>query len=94
MKEIVLRDEKWGENEHHILKAVIKENGDLVFEGVDMGDSIKERFGDFDFEYWHNIEAEHLDKLLLYLIKEKFDKISEVLKWLKNNNIPYTSRSF
>jgi tRNA isopentenyl-2-thiomethyl-A-37 hydroxylase MiaE len=94
MREIVLRDEKWEKNEHHVLKAVIKENGDLVFEGVDMGDSVKERFDDFDFEYWHTIEAKNIDTLLLHLIKEKFGEISEVLKWLKRKNIPYTSLSF
>ncbi len=94
MKEIVLRDEKWGENEHHILKAVLKDNGELVFEGIDMGDSVKERFDDFDFEYWHTIEEKYIHDILLFLIKEKFNKISEVLKWLKSKNIPYTSQSF
>ena len=94
MKEIVLKDEKWGENEYQILKAVIKENGDLVFEGVDMGESVRVRFGDFDFEYWYIINAEKIPTMLLYLLKEKFRNISECLKWLKNHNIPYKSMSF
>jgi len=96
MKQIILRDEKWGKNEHHILKALINDNDDLVFEGIDMGDSVKERYGDFDFEYWYKIDEKDVSKLLLNLLKEKFNKIkiSEILKWLKQNKIPYTSTSF
>lgn len=94
MKEIVLKDEEWEENEHHILKAVIKDNGDLVFEGVDRGDTVKESFGDSDYEYWHTIQAEHVTDVLLYLLKEKSKNISEWLDWLKRKNIPYKSMSF
>ena len=94
MKEIILRDEKWGENEHHFLKAIIKNNGDLVFEVIDSGDSVKERFGDFDFKYWYTIGAKFVYEILLTLLGEKFHHISHVLKWLKDKEIPYKTTSF
>jgi hypothetical protein len=94
MKEILLRDEKWGKNEHHILKALVKQNGDLVFEGVDTGDSVKERFGDFDYEYWYTVNAKNVHDVLLHLLKEKFHTISACLNWLKSKEIPYKTVSY
>ena len=95
MRKIRLKDERWGKNEYHTLDAVVNETGDLVLEGYDAGDSVKERFDDFDFEYWHTIKAEDVPQVLLLLVKEKItDKVHEFLAWLEENDIPYKSTSF
>lgn len=94
MKRVILKEERWGKNEYHLLEAVIKETGELVFEAVDSGDSVKERYDDFDFEYWHTVKADHVSKVLLYLLQEKFDNTSEIINWLKEKDIPFESYSF
>ncbi|MBD3189583.1 MAG: hypothetical protein GF308_03015 [Candidatus Heimdallarchaeota archaeon] len=94
MKCIILKEKRWGTNEYHLLEAAIKEAGDLVFEGVDSGDSVKERYGDFDFEYWYKVRADQVPKVLLFLLQEKFEKTSEIIDWLKEKDIPFESYSF
>ena len=92
MNRVIIYDRKFGKNEQQFLAVKIDE-GNLVFEGHDLGDSVKEYWGDFDYEYWLRVEAEHLPKLLLELIKETFIKKiftndSEFKEWLKTKGIP------
>ncbi len=93
MKKVTLKDESW-ENEHHTLEACLKDTGDLVLEGYDLGDSVKKYYGDIDFEYWHTVKAENVSDVLLQLIKEKFKSAKEFLQWLEEKEIPYKSTSF
>ena len=93
MRRIKIYDKRFGKNEHLVLDIVLNEKGDLVFEGCDMGDFVKEHWGDFDYEYWLTIKAEHIPTVLLHLIKECFDKKifendSEFRDWLKEKGIP------
>ena len=36
----------------HIDASINEENGDFIIEGQDFGPSVKEIFGDSDYEYW------------------------------------------
>jgi hypothetical protein len=45
--------------------------------------------GAFDFEYWQIINKKNVHDVLLYLLKEKFSGVSEVLAWLNNKGVPY-----
>ncbi|MFX0069543.1 MAG: hypothetical protein ACFFAO_00415 [Candidatus Hermodarchaeota archaeon] len=89
MKKIIIYDYKQGRNEHHILTAEINKRGDLIFSGCDSGDSVKEWFGDFDFEYWTTVKCKHVPEVLLSLIKERFHTNEEFKKWLDYKKIVY-----
>jgi len=99
MKKITIYDRYYGKNEHQVLEIFIDENGNLVFEGYDIGDFVKEYWGDSDYEYWLSIKAEHVLTVLLSLIKECFDKglfknDSEFRSWLEKNGIPSNFQSW
>ncbi len=99
MKQINIYDRRFGKNEHQVLDIKIEENGDLIFEGYDIGDSVENYWGDSDYEYWLKIKAEHLPDILLYLIKECFDRKifindSEFNEWLKEKGIPSEFQSW
>ena len=93
MKEINIYDRRSGKNNHYVLDAKITDEGSLVLEGFDIGDFVKEYWGDSDYEYWLTVKAEHLPIVLLRLIKECFDNNifkndSEFKEWLKAKSIP------
>lgn len=99
MRKINIYDRRSGEKEHYVLDAVIKDNGDLSLEGFDIGEFVKEYWGDSDYEYWLTIKAEHLPTLLLHLLKECFDRKiftsdSEFKEWLKEREIPSEFSSY
>ena len=94
MKKISLKDKRWGDTEHYTLDAYINDQGDLVLEGYEAGDSVKEWHDDFDYEYWHTVNVEFVHDVLLNLIKDRFDNASDYLKWLEEKGIEYESVSF
>jgi hypothetical protein len=49
---------------------VIRENGDLVLDGCDVGAAPREIFGDSDYEYWLTIRSEDKDRVLEELLAE------------------------
>jgi len=70
----------------------IKENGDLLFSGQDIGDAPEEIFGDLDYEYWLTVPAAEKDKLLLALIEKHYagnaSVISELREFMESKQIP------
>jgi hypothetical protein len=93
MKKITIYDRRYGKNEHQILEVKITDEGDLLFEGQDLGDSVVDYWGDFDYEYWLKVKSEYIPSIVLYLIKKCFDKgifknDSEFRAWLKEKGIP------
>ena len=52
------------------LSAEIRESGDLVLEGQDLGPLVDSVWGDSDYEYWVTVPAPHLNDLVRRLIKE------------------------
>lgn len=94
MKRVTLKDKKWGKNEHQKLEALINDRGDLVLEGYEAGDSVREYHDDFDFEYWHTVNVKDVHTLLLLLIKDRFDNVTDYLNWLEEKGIEYESVSF
>ena len=83
MKRVVLKDKSWGDNEKSKLEAFINDQGDLVLEGYDCGESVKKHYGDFDLEYWYTVEAKKVHDVLLNLVQDRFDNSSDYLEWLK-----------
>lgn len=75
----------------------ISENGDLIFSQADSGPAtakIAPNGGDSDYEYSTTVSKEHLDKILLTLIREKFEDHGEFDNWLKQHKIPSTFWSY
>ena len=70
----------------------IKENGDLLFSGQDIGEAPEEIFGDLDYEYWLTVPVAEKDKLLLALIEKHYagdaTVISELREFMKSKQIP------
>lgn len=81
MREISARDKRY-------LDAMIDDEGNLVLEGYDIGESVKEFWGDSDYEYWLTVSKEWKDTVLLLLIKERFELSSDFQKWLEEKEIP------
>ena len=71
----------------------IKDTGEVLMSGQDVGKSPEEYWGDSDYEYWLYIGQEHKDLLLLSLIKKMFGGRSEAFskfrEFLIENGIPY-----
>jgi 6-pyruvoyl-tetrahydropterin synthase len=86
ISEITLIDSK-SERVSVNLTAKILENGDLILEGQDLGNLVKETFGDSDYEYVLKIKAEFKDTMLLNLIKERFANDSDFRAWLDEKGI-------
>ena len=85
--EIALREERTKED-FSTLVAKIEENGDLMLEGYDLGESPKKFWGDSDYEYWRTVEKKYKDTILLWLIKERFNSDSDFSDWLEEKGIP------
>lgn len=75
----------------------INNTGELVFEQTDIGKNtaqIAPNGGDSDYEYWITVEPKTVDKVLLELVREKFNVQSEFELWLKSKNIKYSFNSY
>ena len=70
----------FGKGETTILKAYIKD-GELVIEGYDTGETVKEAFGDWPED-------------ILNILKNNFNSSAAIMHWMKDNDIKYTFTSF
>lgn len=82
------------ERDKRYLDALIDDEGKLVIEGYDIGESVKEFWGDSDYEYWLRVPQEWKDTVLLLLIKERFGLSSDFKKWLEDKEIPHKFESW
>lgn len=85
---IVLKDQRTPDGELRKLKAYVEDTGDLVLEGYDLGDLVEKWWGDADYEYWRRIEKDDVARVLLELIKDRFQSDSAFAEWLKHKGIP------
>ena len=76
------------------LDAVIRENGDLVLSGQDLGEFVEQVWGDWDYEYWVTVNSDDKDSVLLHLIQEKFESETNFQEWLKEKEIPCEFMSY
>lgn len=80
------------------IQAEIDNKGNLLLSGQDLGQSVRDVWGDDDYEYWLLVSKEHKDRLLLALIKRLYAEntrvVSELGDWLRENDIPYVFDSY
>lgn len=102
-KKITLREER-SESDYRFLGASIKDNGDLVFEGQDIGSGVDGAFGYREYEWFWTVKAENIHLLqkaigsstsILKSLKNKFsnDNAAKLNEFMKNNNVPFESWS-
>ena len=87
-------DDRIGDKAHYELTAIVKDTGDLVLEGYDIGPTVEKCKGDIDYEYWRTVKAEHVPLVLLHLIKDRFKDESEFRVWLEEKGIPSIFTSY
>lgn len=71
-----------------VLEAYLDDQGDLVLEGYDCGPQVTARLGDSDYEYWRRVRQPHVARVLLELLKERFDSDVKFHEWLQSKGIP------
>ena len=73
--------------------AEIKDNGDLVISGQDVGEEPQKCFDDGDYEFWVTVRAENKDRAMLALIETlfggKFNAVDEFRECLHTKEIPF-----
>lgn len=100
-KKTVLRDER-DRRGLRFLSVEIQQNGDLVFEGQDLGPVVEEFFGSSEYEWRWTIKAEHMPILqkalgkggdIINMLETRFsnEKSADVLSFLEEHNIPFES---
>jgi hypothetical protein len=87
IREIVMSEVRT-EKDYSKLIAKIDDDGDLVLEGYDVGETPKKYWGDSDYEYWLTVNKDYKDTILLWLIKERFEDDSHFKDWLDEKGIP------
>ena len=71
-----------------LLEAYLDAHGDLVLEGYDRGPDVAAHFGDSDYEYWRRVRQPHVARVLLELLKDRFDSDVTFHQWLQAKGIP------
>jgi len=75
------------------IHAHISPDGGLRLEGDDVGKRVEELFGDSDYEYWVDVPASEIGRLLLLLLKEKYDgdlqAVSKFRTFCESNGIAH-----
>jgi hypothetical protein len=70
------------------LEAHINTEGDLVLSGQDIGSTVKECWGDSDYEYFLDVKKADKEKIPPLLLKERFSSLPDFLKWREEKGIP------
>lgn len=95
------------ENVNVLIELYFDEEGQLVLDGYDIGQTVRETWGDSDYQYTHTIPAEEVPKLyfifsvptgnrrqLLRRMKEKFSDSSAFMlfsEFMDDHDVNYTS---
>ncbi len=93
LNQVELQSEKIG-TESSYLSALIKESGELVFEGQDLGPLCEQMLGDFDYEYWYTLSPAWKDHLLLQLLADRFKGCVPIREYLESHGIEFRITSY
>jgi len=92
MEKLILKDEDSGGGSSSSLKAYI-DDGVFIIEGNDSGQSVKEFYGDWDYEYWIKVQDGEYPEDILSLIGE-FSSYKEIMAWMNGQGIEYEYTSW
>jgi len=88
IKKLAIRDERFPKGDYSHLSVEVNLQGDLILEGYDGNNWLKEMTGDWDYEFSWTVPGEWKDTVLLHLIKDRFPKESDFHQWCKERSIP------
>ena len=102
-KKVILRDER-SDTDIRYLSAEINQDGDLVFEGQDLGKGVEGVFGCSEYEWWWSVKAEDISLFekamgctgkLLKNIELKFsnENAANLYEFMQANEIPFETSS-
>ena len=102
-KEVILRQER-SKTDSRYLGAKLKENGDLVFEGQDLGSGVEEVFGASEYEWYWTVKAVDIPKFrsaigsssnILKSLKRDFSghNAAKLYEFMQDHGIPFESYS-
>jgi hypothetical protein len=97
-KKAVLRNQN-DENDSRYLEAVLKDNGDIVIEGQDLGKGVEDAFGCSEYEWTWIIKSKNVHLLqsalggakdIIKTLKNEYsgDNASKLYKFLQDNKMP------
>lgn len=100
---VTLREER-SPGDYRFLGATLQENGDLVFEGQDLGQSVRQAFGCAEYEWVWTVKAPDVESLqralgsrgdLLALLKKRFSgaNAAGLQSFLEEHRIAFESYS-
>jgi hypothetical protein len=102
-KKVTLREER-EPGDYRFLGAEIKDNGDLVFKGQDLGSGVEGVFGCTEYEWCWTIKKSDIPKLqgamggkgnIIDLLEKNFcnEKAADLYEFMQKHNIPFESWS-
>ena len=102
-KKVILRQEK-SKTDYRYLGAEIKENGDLIFEGQDLGSGVEGAFWASEYEWYWTVKAVDIPKFqnaigsssnILKSLKKNFSghNAAKLYEFMQDNEIPFESYS-
>ncbi len=68
--------------------AEVNDQGELVVFSYDIGRTVSEFFGRDEHERWVTVPAEHVPRVLLELMRERFTDQAGFVAWLATHDIP------
>lgn len=85
---VILRDVTTSDGNSRRVVAYIDDHGDLVLETFDTGPNVEAAWGHDDYEFSRRVAAELVPKVLLELIRDRFDSERNFQLWLEQKGIP------
>lgn len=84
--QVVLFDRQ-SEDDSSTETVSLDRKGRLVIAGRDVGETPRRFWGKSEYEYWRSIEPRDVTRVLLGLVKERFDSHASFKEWLEVNGI-------
>ena len=72
----------------------ISEDGNLILQADDCGQTPLKFWGDIDYEYWRFVDKDWKDTVLLLLMKDRFKRFSDLENWIIEKKVPNTFGSY
>ncbi len=102
-KKVILRQER-SKTDYRYLGVEIRENGDLAFEGQDLGSGVEGAFGASEYEWYWTVKAQDIPKFqrvigsrsnILKSLKKSFSgqNAAKLYEFMQDNEIPFESYS-
>ncbi|MGE0861088.1 MAG: hypothetical protein AB7I01_10665 [Gammaproteobacteria bacterium] len=87
-QEVALSDSVVAAGSSRRASAYIDDGWDLVLATFDVGPRVESTWGGDDYEFWRRVKSDFVPRVLLELIKDRFQSEREFHAWLEEKGIP------